>query len=202
MRFLIAGAGGFSREVADLIVELGHEVVAFFDERPTDFVHKPTGLPVISDLSLATYDAAAVAIGDAEARRRVFSLFDTALLPPLIHPSASVSPSAEVGKSTLIMQNSVVSAQSLLGDGVIVNVGCYVAHDCRVGAFTHLAAGVNLGGGVTVGADCLCGTGSIVLPRTHVGDGVVLGAGAVVRRDVAAGLVMAGVPARELNADR
>jgi sugar O-acyltransferase (sialic acid O-acetyltransferase NeuD family) len=179
---------------------LGHEVVAFFDERPAAGAHRPTGLPVTDDHAAYNYDSVAVAIGDGVVRERMFRRFSADTLPALVHPSASVSPSAALDDGVIIMQNVVVSAQARLGPGVIVNVGCYVAHDCRVGAFTHLAAGVNLGGQVSVGRGCLCGTGSIVLPRINVGDRVVLGAGAVANRDVADGLTMAGVPARALGA--
>ncbi|MDY0086967.1 MAG: acetyltransferase [Coriobacteriia bacterium] len=199
MRFLIVGAGGFSREVADLISDLGHEVAAFFDEEPRAAVHSPTGLPIVDDPARVDRDAVAIAIGDAAVRKRLFERFAGEPLPVLVHPSASVSPSAEVGENTLIMHNAVVSAQAQLGIGVIVNVGCYVAHDCRVGSFTHLAGGVNLGGGAAVGEGCLCGTGSIVLPGIEVGDGAVLGAGAVVLHDVAGGAKVVGVPARALE---
>jgi len=198
VRFLIVGSGGFSREVADLIADLGHIPVAFFDEFPGASVHSPTGLPVFEDPTLVDYEAVAVAIGDSTVRERMFNRFAESRIPTLVHPSASVSPSAHVSMGALIMHNAVISARARIGAGVIVNVGCYVAHDCEVGAFTHLAAGVNLGGGVVVGSRSLCGTGSIVLPQTVIGDSVVLGAGAVVNRDVADGLVVAGVPARPL----
>jgi acetyltransferase EpsM len=198
VRFLVAGSGGFSREIADLLADLDHEVVAFFDERPVSSLHRPTGLPVTDDPAAFDFDAVAVAIGDAVIRERIFGHFDGSHMPALAHPSASVSPTAVIGDGVLIMHNVVVSAQAEIGRGAIINVGCYVAHDCRVGTFTHLAAGVNLGGAALVGEGCLCGTGSVVLPRISIGNRAIVGAGAVVNRDVSDGLVVAGVPAREL----
>ena len=53
-----------------------------------------------------------------------------------------------------------------------------------------------VGGHVTLGEGVLVGTHATVLPGLRVGDGVTIGAGAVVTRDVPAGAIVAGVPAR------
>ncbi len=49
---------------------------------------------------------------------------------------------------------------------------------------------------VVVEADVWVGAGAVVLPGVRIGRGAVVGAGAVVTRDVPAGAVCAGVPAR------
>lgn len=197
MRFAVIGAGGFSLEVADMLADLGHEIVAFIDDSPSTPLHPTTGRPILRSLNGVAFDAAVVAIGLSESRRRLFAMLgpDTNL-PPVVHPSATVSPHAVLGAGALVMQNAVVSARAIVGSGALVNVGAYVAHDCEVGPFTHLASGVRLGGGSRVGADCLCGTNTVVLPGVSVGDGVTCGAGAVVISDVEEGLTVVGVPAR------
>lgn len=200
MRFAVIGAGGFSKEIADMLDDLGHEPVAFFDDRMGPGVHPTTGLPVVAALEdLPAYDAMCIAVGDARARARLAARFASASMPPLVHPRACVSVHATLGTGTLVMQNAVVSASAEVGEFCILNVGAYVAHDCVVGAFTHLAAGVNLGGGSCVGESCLCGTSSVLLPGVHVGSHVTLGAGAVVHRDLPAGVTAAGVPARVIR---
>jgi acetyltransferase-like isoleucine patch superfamily enzyme len=47
--------------------------------------------------------------------------------------------------------------------------------------------------------DCWLGAGVIILPGVKIGRAAVLGAGAVVTRDVAAGDVVGGVPARAIR---
>jgi acetyltransferase-like isoleucine patch superfamily enzyme len=52
---------------------------------------------------------------------------------------------------------------------------------------------------VRLGDDVWVGAGAIVLPGVAIGNGAVIGAGAVVTRAVAAGAIVAGVPARVLR---
>jgi len=49
---------------------------------------------------------------------------------------------------------------------------------------------------IRIGRDVWIGGGAIVLPGVTIGEGSVVGAGSVVTRDVAAGVVVAGNPAR------
>ncbi len=70
-----------------------------------------------------------------------------------------------------------------------------LAHDAgarRALGYTRLAR-VRIGDRVFVGAHAL------ILPGVTIGDDAVIGAGAVVTRDIAAGAVVVGAPARELG---
>lgn len=52
---------------------------------------------------------------------------------------------------------------------------------------------------VIIGADCWIGTRAVITAGITIGDGAVIGAGAVVTRDVPAGAIAAGVPARVIR---
>jgi acetyltransferase-like isoleucine patch superfamily enzyme len=89
-----------------------------------------------------------------------------------------------------------VCAQARLERSVIVNTAASVDHECRIGAGAHVGPGVRLAGRIEVGERAFIGTGAVVLPRLTIGDDATIGAGAVVVRDVPAGAVVTGVPAR------
>lgn len=56
--------------------------------------------------------------------------------------------------------------------------------------------------GISIGKDCWLGANVSVLDGCTIGDGSVIGAGAVVTRDIEAGVVAAGVPAKVIRARR
>jgi maltose O-acetyltransferase len=60
-------------------------------------------------------------------------------------------------------------------------------------------AGLESAAPVRIGNDVWIGGGAILLPGITVGDGAVIGAGSVVTRDVAAGAVVAGNPAKAIR---
>lgn len=83
-----------------------------------------------------------------------------------------------------------------IGDGTMVADGVFIGaggHDPRA------AMAVLNGGPIRIGRDVFIGQRAVVLGGVEIGDGAVVGAGAVVTRDIPAGAVAGGVPARVLR---
>lgn len=87
-------------------------------------------------------------------------------------------------------------------DPVSIGSRCVIADGVFITATEHGRAdrsSSHASGPVTIGDDVFIGQRAVVLGGVTIGDGATVGAQAVVTRDVAAGQVVAGVPARPLD---
>ena len=123
-------------------------------------------------------------------------------MPSIIHPQAIVSPSVYIGQGANILPGAILNADVRVGQNVIINSGAIVEHDCIVEDHVHIASGARLAGAVHVQMGAHIGLGASVRQGLTIGRQAVVGAGAVVVKDVAAGLVVVGVPARILKSQR
>jgi sugar O-acyltransferase (sialic acid O-acetyltransferase NeuD family) len=141
-----------------------------------------------------------VATGDNQAREEMVSgaRDSAAYLANAIHSSAWLSRYARVGKGNLLCALSYVGVGTVLGDGIILNTGASIDHDCGVANFAQIGPGARICGYVGVGPGAFIGAGATVLPHINIAMNAVVAAGAVVTKNVEAGSKVAGVPAKVL----
>ena len=213
-RIVVLGAGGNSLGILDALMAANaieparprYEIVGVLDDIPANLGRLVLGHEVLGPIA----DAAKLGdcrfvngISSLESFRRIPEIVRRAGVAPerfetVVHPRATVSASARVGRGTSILAGSVIAPEAMVGDHVIILQNTSVNHHSRIGDHATLSAGITVLGYVDIGANAFVGGGSTLAPRVRVGDSAVVGAGSVVIRDVPAGRVHAGNPAREL----
>ncbi|EMG53372.1 sugar o-acyltransferase, sialic acid o-acetyltransferase neud family protein [Ochrobactrum sp. CDB2] len=203
---VIVGAGGLASELQEAALAMSDmglpiRCIAFFVEHG---FAKPTlsDFPIWDDWTKLTSSKArvVVGIGDIVSRKRVAELVSGNIgddrFVSVIHPMAQRGRSVCIKAGSMLLGQMSLTARIEIGQHVLINPGCTIAHDCRVGDFSNLSPSVSLAGNVKIGRECFLGTGAIVGPGITIGDGAVIGAGAVVLQDVADGQKVFGVPAK------
>ena len=87
-------------------------------------------------------------------------------------------------------------------DPISIGRECFLVDGVYVGSADHSRTARSVAtrtGPVTIGDHVFVGQRAIILGGVTIGDGATIGAGSVVTRDVPAGAVVAGVPARPLG---
>lgn len=205
-RLIIVGAGGHAKVVADVALTAGFDVLGFADderkEAPLPGFRVLCGVGELASTVQGLDDVyAVIAVGDNAIRKRIAERLRNGgiALATVVHPSSCVSQFAWLGLGTVIMPGVVVNAGARIGDHVILNTSCSIDHDCTIADFVHISPGAHLAGSVSVGEGVHVGIGAAIIPGKCVREWSVVGAGAVVVKDVPPGVVVAGVPAREIR---
>jgi sugar O-acyltransferase (sialic acid O-acetyltransferase NeuD family) len=205
---VVIGAGGFGRHVFDVVRDIDaaaptYDLLGLVDDGTPDLsllermgTRLLGGADALDQLPAGT--AYVVAIGDVVARRSLAARADAAGLEPatLVHPSVVLGTLATLGPGSVVCEGSVVVTNVVAGAHALINTGCILGHDARLGDFVSLMPGVRIGGQTVLEDDVYVGLGGVVLPRLRVGAGAVVGAAACVVADVEPGATVVGVPAR------
>lgn len=144
-----------------------------------------------------------VAMGGARGKDRLFTaeyLTSFGLQPmSFTHPWTSICSDVVLGNGVQIMAGACISTRVHIGDQTVINHMANVDHECILGKGVHIAPGATLAGCVTVQDRVMIGAGATILPNLTIEEDAIVGAGAVVTKDVDAGSVVIGVPARRKN---
>jgi sugar O-acyltransferase (sialic acid O-acetyltransferase NeuD family) len=175
------------------------------DDDPTRHGEMLAGLPVLGGLdTVLGHPEAAVVICVGKGAGRLAVAERLARLgvgadrmPPVVHPSASVSSCSLLGAGSVLLANVVLTADVQVGQHVLCMPNVVLTHDDVIEDGATLCAGVVLGGRVRIGRGSYLGMASSVRERVTIGAGSVVGMGAVVLDDVPQGCTVVGIPAAQ-----
>ena len=149
---------------------------------------------------VVTANAAAIAdiVIENDRRNSGVPLLDIRNIRARIEPGAVIREKVEIGEGAVINIGAVIGEGTMIDMGAVLGGRAIVGNRCHIGAGTVLAGVVEPASAtpVVIEDDVMIGANAVVIEGVRVGRGAVVGAGAIVIKDVPAGAVVVGNPAR------
>lgn len=208
-KIAIYGAGGFAREVLQVIRDInthhGTDIwnpLGYLVDKEYITPNPINGLPILgsSDWLQENSDSLLIiALGSPALRRRVhedIKAISSNQFAKIIHPRAWIGDDVEIGEGSVICAGALITTNIHIGQHVHVNIGATIGHDAHLDEYVTLNPSVNISGNVRVSAGSEVGTGSVVIPYAHIGEWSIIGAGSVVTKALPANITAVGTPAK------
>jgi len=206
---VIIGAGGYGREVLNLVIHCNEStkqfsIKGFIDDNITaldNFQGYPPILSTIKNYKIEKDDVFVCAIGNIQLKKELCShiLQLGGNFITLIHPSTRINQNAKIGNGVLVFMNSNISNDCIIDDFVTIQGFVGLGHDTIIGKWSHINTFTFTGGGVIIGDEVLLNTRSTILPKVKICSNAVVGACSLVVRNIKEPITVFGVPAKKLT---
>lgn len=211
---IVIGAGGFGREVADVIEAMNTphartwDLLGVVDDAPSaenlaSLAHRQ--LPYLGTideiLTAPGRPRYVIGIGSPSARRRIAARFDAAgfVAATIVHPAASQGANIKLGAGCVVCAGVRLTTNICLGSHVHLNINSTVGHDSTVGDFVSVNPLASISGDCIIQDDAVVGVCASIINGLTVGRGAAVGGGACVVRSVEDHTTVVGVPAKPLT---
>lgn len=206
----IFGAGGFGREVKELIDQINvnekkYEFIGYFDDA-YKIGEKVNGFPIlggVNELNQIDKEIHIVfSIANCTSKEKIFNQLVNRYIvyPVLIHPNCVIgTTNVKIGEGSIICAGTIITCDVTIGNHVIINLSCTIGHDTIIEDYGSFMPCVNISGNVKICRSVYCGTGSKIINQIEIGEYTIIGAGAVVTTNLPAHCTAVGIPAKVIK---
>ncbi|MBR2526884.1 MAG: acetyltransferase [Blautia sp.] len=210
-KIVLIGAGGFGKEVAEIIADINcrekkYELIGFLDDgKQFCSESRINGYPWLGGSSwiLGHKDqvVCTCTVGDAVAKAKLQRelMRQGVSFETIIAPSAGIASYCEIGRGCVFYWDVRISVNCRIGDGVLLNDGVALGHDVVIGDYTSIMPGTRISGSCTIGEEVNIGGAAFIIPGKKVGDHARIAAGSVVFSHVKSGTTVLGNPAKRMR---
>lgn len=147
---------------------------------------------------------------EQDRRHSAIPMLDLTNINARIEPGALIRDNVEIGDNAVVMMGAIINIGAKIGEGSMIDMGAILGGRAQVGKRCHVGAGAVLAGvieppsamPVILEDDVLVGANAVIVEGVHIGQGAVIGAGSIVLKDVPAGAVVAGNPAKIIKMEK
>ena len=203
----IVGAGGFGREISNLIDLINRDTgkfnkVGFYDDGISAGT-KISDLEVlgkVDDLNLTKLPLnVVIAIANPRDIKSVSQILTNSLLiyPNIIHPQLKLNEGRnKIGIGNIFTEGFILTCDITIGNFNIFNTRVSLGHDVKIGNFNVFNPNTQISGEVTISDANFFGVNSCVLQGVSIGNCNMLGACSLLTRTIRDGKKHFGIPSK------